>query len=279
MERIVLAYDGGPAAASALEWVCDRAARAPVMVDVVHVGHTARGDRAGLDRLGDAEAFLHARLPDLEVGLHLIDGGMPGAIAQFSRDADLLVAGVNPGHPIRTALSGWMPLRLSALSRIPICMVPSGWMPRHDAITVGVADDDSSSGALEFAAAEAAATGVGLRLIHAWLMPTPSLEGSVALSIDPERILAHHRDVLEAAGRRVRAGHPGLRLDSELVRDSRAAALLRHAGCSSLIVLGTHGRGVVAGRLMGSVAQDLLWRAECPTCVVPAAVRGGDGGG
>jgi nucleotide-binding universal stress UspA family protein len=63
--------------------------------------------------------------------------------------------------------------------------------------------------------------------------------------------------------------HPALTIERHLIRDSRSAALLRFASRSSLLVIGTHRRGVLVGSLLGSVAQDILWRADCPICVVP----------
>jgi hypothetical protein len=56
---------------------------------------------------------------------------------------------------------------------------------------------------------------------------------------------------------------------SELIRDSRSAGLLRFDGRSSLIVIGTHRRGVLISSLLGSVALEILWRAECPICIAP----------
>lgn len=40
---------------------------------------------------------------------------------------------------------------------------------------------------------------------------------------------------------------------------------------ADLIVVGTHGRGVAAGAILGSVANDLLRLSECPILVVTAA--------
>jgi nucleotide-binding universal stress UspA family protein len=40
---------------------------------------------------------------------------------------------------------------------------------------------------------------------------------------------------------------------------------------AGLIVVGTHGRGVAAGAILGSVANDLLRLSECPVLVVTPA--------
>jgi nucleotide-binding universal stress UspA family protein len=250
-------------------------------VGVVNVVSRFARDRApALEHLADAEAFLRERAPGVGVELHRLEGGAPDALTEFAADADLLVIGINPGHPIRAAIAGAMPLRIGTHARVPVVMVPARWVDLAEPVTVGVADDDSSDAALDFAAAEADETGTPLRLVHSWLMPTPPLTGSTTRDPTPETVKAAHRAKLDAAVDRVAERYPTMSVDSELVRDSRAAALLRFGPRSSMLVIGTRHRGMLAGSLLGSVAQDVLWRAECPITVVPddAAVARGSGG-
>lgn len=269
MERVVLGYDGSPAAVAALEWTAQRCGRTPARVDVITVASSSVPDHGeAVERLTDAEAFLHDRVPGMTVELHRLEGSMPDRLGEFARGVDLIVIGITVGHPVRAALSGWMPLRLAAESSAPVCLVPAGWVAGDEPVTVGVADDASSGAALEFAAREARLTSTRLRLVHAWLMPTPPSAGPGATA-SPEAELARHRAVLDDAIDDVIAAHPLLSVQSELVRDSRPAALLKFAARSSLLVIGTHHRGPLAGALLGSVAQEVLWRADCPVCVVP----------
>lgn len=269
MERVVLGYDGSPAAAAALEWTAVRAAGRSTKVDVVNVVSPVEQERSeGIRLLAHAEEFLRMRVPGLEVELHRLEGGVPSAIAEFSRDVDLIVIGINTGHPIRAALAGWMPLRLSIDATAPVCMVPAGWYDGGDPVTVGLAEDASSDAALAFAAREARAASIPIRLVHAWLMPTPP-QASTTLVVTVEDEIARHREVLDTAVERLRQDGDVPQVRTELVRDSRSAALLRFAGTSSMLVIGTHHRGPIAGGLIGSVAQEVLWRAECPVCVVP----------
>ncbi|WP_137843762.1 universal stress protein [Microbacterium sp. 2FI] len=270
MERIALGFDGSPAAGAALRWTAARAARGAASVDVVLVeSRYAKDHELSEAHLGDAEAFLRDRLPGLDVTLHRVDGDVPGAIARTAEDADLVVVGINPGHPIRAAAMGWTPLRLSTRATAPVYLIPLDWTPGDDPVTVGVADDDSSDPALDAGTAEAATTTTRLRLVHSWLMPMPTFDYGTALALDPDVVAEEHRRVLDVAAQRVRQQHPDLPLQTELIRDSRSGALLRFASRSSLLVIGTHRRSVLAGALLGSVAQEVLWRADCPVCVVP----------
>ncbi|MDF2563189.1 MAG: hypothetical protein K0R99_4635 [Microbacterium sp.] len=271
MERIVLGYDGSPAAVSALNWTAARSTRGMTKVDVVLVASPSTKDRTpGVERLAEAEAALRERIPGLEVELHRLDGAVTTSLAEAAEGADLVVIGIHTGHPIRAAVNGWTPLRLSLRLQTPVCIVPAGWTEGDDPVTVGIADDGSSDAALDFGIAEAGTTGVGLRLVHSWLMPSPTFDYGTALTVDPEVVIDEHRRVLDAAAQRVLRHRPTLPVTKELIRDSRSAALLRFTSRSSLLLIGTHRRGVLAGALLGSVAQEVLWRADCPVCVVPS---------
>ncbi|MDF2509862.1 MAG: hypothetical protein K0Q52_3721 [Microbacterium sp.] len=275
MERIVLGYDGSPAAVSALNWTAARSARGMTKVDVVLVASPSTKDRTpGVERLAEAEAALRERIPGLEVELHRLDGEVTASLAEAAQGADLVVIGIHTGHPIRAAANGWTPLRLSLRVQTPVCIVPAGWTEGGDPVTVGIADDDSSDAALDFGIGEASTTGTGLRLVHSWLMPSPTFDYGTALTVDPAVVIGGHRRILDDTAREVARRRPTLSVTKELIRDSRSAALLRFASRSSLLLIGTHRRGVLAGTLLGSVAQEVLWRADCPVCVVPP-VRAG----
>ena len=132
MERIVLGYDGSPAAVSALEWTAARAVPGLTRVDVVLVVSPLFKERATeWQRLGRAEDLLSERVPGVDVSVHRLEGGVTDSIARASEEADLVVVGINPGHPIRAAAGGWMPLRLSTRASAPVCVIPVGWRP-HD---------------------------------------------------------------------------------------------------------------------------------------------------
>lgn len=270
MEHIILGFDGTSASVSALDWVAARAARRASRVGIVNVISDPSHDHdSELGRLTDAESSLRERAPETTIELHVLEGGPTEALAAFAAQADLLVVGINTGHPIRASLAGAFPLRLSARSHVPVVLVPAGWVDRDEAVSVGIADDDSSDAALSFAVREAGSHDVPLRLVHAWLMPAPTYVGAAALVSTPEAALASHRDTINTATRWVTERFTTIRVQSELVRDSSIAALLRLASTSSLIVIGTHHRGLLAGSLLGSVAQDVIWQSDCPIAIVP----------
>lgn len=272
MEKIVVGVDDSAASRSAVAWVADRCARHAADVEVVHVVGAAetRGTPAR-DPLVNAEHVLAAAAPDQRVTYHREPGAVAQTLGEVSAHADLLVIGVDPAHPVRAALGGWLPVRVAARTEPPVCIVPAGWVPRSGSVTVGLEDDVSSTEALTFAAQEAESTSGRLRIVHAWRLPEPSIDGSAALLVRPERILEEHRELLDAAVRSVHRRSPRLHIEDELARSHPAAALLQQAPHSTMIVIGTHREGILSGAYVGSVARDLLWRAGCPVVVVPSA--------
>lgn len=272
MEKIVVGVDDSAASRSALAWVVDRCGARAAEVDIVHVGRTVSGRAAPSDdALAHAERMLRAVAPGRRATYRRETGAVAPTLAAASVGADLLVIGVDPAHPVRAALGGWLPVRIISHVRPPVCVVPAGWVPRQGSITVGLEDDPSSTDAVKFAAQEAERSSARLRIVHAWHLPEPSTEGSAALLARPRRILEQHRELLEAVVRSVAQGFPRVPVEADLVRASPAAALLQHAPGAAMLVVGTHRDGPLVGAYVGSVAHDLLGRAGCPVVVVPSA--------
>ena len=270
MDSIVVGFDGSDASLVAVDWVAARASRTPCRVRLVRVEAAPLVDR-DLDEIAfeEAERRLHALAPGAEMTWGTVGGRMPEKLLDAAEEADLLVIGENPGRPVRSAITGWKPLRVAARSSVPTIVVPLGRRTPEGPVVVGVDDDDSSATAVAVAAREALAAGVGLTLVHAWRSPDPTMDGSLALISSPIAVKAEHRRMLDDIRRRVLSDHPGLMVAVVLEQDNPVAALLRAAARSSLIVVGTHHRGVVAGAFLGSVSQDVLALSQIPVCIAP----------
>ncbi|WP_194408835.1 universal stress protein [Microbacterium cremeum] len=270
MEKVVVGYDGSPAAESALDWVTDRALRAAMRVEVMLVANTFLSDQADADhRLEQAKARLTTRVPGLPVETTRVDGVMPGSLVQVAAGADLLVVGVDRGHPVRAALHGWLPQRVSAEAATPTCVVPRGWVAVDGAVTVGLADDGSSEAAVDFAAAEADAASRPLHLLHAWFGPLSTDAAPDPQPMSMRRLHTEHQRFAADAADRVRGVRPGVEVHVVLTQANPSTALAAASRLSSLLVIGTHRRGILAGGLVGSVGLDLIGVISAPLCVVP----------
>ncbi|KAA9111416.1 universal stress protein [Microbacterium rhizomatis] len=270
METIVVGVDGSKPSMVAVDWVAERVAGTTRRVDLVRVDSPLVVAEVIEDiAFAEAEARLRDIAPNTEVESTIVPGRMPEALLRAARDADLLVIGEHRRRPVRAAIHGWLPLRVAAQSEKPVVVVPDDWTAADGTIVVGVDDDDSSDAAIAFAAREADTADAELHLVHAWQMPTPEMSGSVAILASPIEEQARHRVILEDACTSVARTHPRLRIVRTLVRDSPAAAIAGTARDASLVVVGTHHRGVLAGGFFGSVGQSLLVDSATPVCVVP----------
>ena len=134
---------------------------------------------------------------------------------------------------------------------------------------------DSTVGVLETASGLAKAYGAELHLLHV-LEPEPTY---TAYGFTPDEFPAIHTFQEEARKRaklkldEVAAGVPeGLLAGAELGEGSPLQALVEFIKEKDidLVVLGSHGHGVVASLLIGSVAEGMVRKALIPTLVVPA---------
>lgn len=270
MRTIALGFDGTDPSFVALEWAADRAARiGACRVEIITVDAAALFAHEVIDvALRDAERRVRDRAPDADVSSSAKAGRMPGALVRAASTADLLVIG---SHRRRSSLMAWRPMRTAAMSSVPVVVVPEDWSGADGVVLVGVDEDDSSLAAVDLAAAEAASTGAGLAMVHAWRTPGPLVDGSVALLVSPLEERSRHRRILESAAGRALAAHPDLDVRKVLVQADATTALLEEARRSRLLVLGTHHRGPVSSSILGSVGRGALVRSRIPVVVVPIA--------
>ncbi|MES2439069.1 MAG: universal stress protein [Verrucomicrobiota bacterium] len=144
-------------------------------------------------------------------------------------------------------------------------------------IVVAVDFSNATPGVLEMAVRMAKSFGATLRLLHV-IEPEPSY---TAYGFTPDEFPAMNAFQEEAKRRAsvkleelltsVKADVPGA--TSALTEGSPLHALLDHVKHSGadLVVLGSHGHGVIASLLLGSVAEGMVRKATVPTLVVPAA--------
>ncbi|NNC88543.1 MAG: universal stress protein [Akkermansiaceae bacterium] len=138
---------------------------------------------------------------------------------------------------------------------------------------------DASSPVLETAAEIAKAFGATLKLVHI-VEPEPTYS---AYGFTPEEFPAIHTFQKEARSRaeqalekqknKVPAGVASV--ETHLLEGNPLHALLEYSDeqKADLIVLGSHGHGVMAAVLLGSVAEGMIRKAKIPALIVPAPHR------
>lgn len=166
-------------------------------------------------------------------------------------------------------------------------------------IIVGVDGSATARRALRWAAAEAERRDAQLEVVHAYKPPYTRSEERTALRAgalsglsgvkledlerrrEEDRRTAHQQVLARIDRALERVG-----VDESKVRVKRHAvtgvhpetALIELSRGADLLVVGSRGRGAVAGRLLGSVSRAASEHAHCPVVVIPPAVDGDEFG-
>jgi nucleotide-binding universal stress UspA family protein len=133
-------------------------------------------------------------------------------------------------------------------------------------ILVGLDGSSESLSAAHWAAREAQARGLTLRLLHLWILPP--LTGQQIVREDQQSAAAE-RMLLEAR-RAMRQRYPGLQIATELLPAPSPEAMVPAAQDAELVALGSQGLGTVGGYLLGSLAQYTVAHSDRPVVLVRA---------
>src|SRR6476659_4133100 len=137
-------------------------------------------------------------------------------------------------------------------------------------IVVGVDGSQSSEHALAWAAEQARAQARAVTLVHVVPRSTPILLDPTGTSPQEARDLslrAKGHDVLAAAREQVHGLAPGVSVEEVCLVGDPREALVELSGSSSMVVLGSRGRGHMKSLLLGSTAVARVRHARCPVVV------------
>lgn len=142
---------------------------------------------------------------------------------------------------------------------------------RERYVVVGVDGSAEADAALAFAVTEARLRGLPLRAVCAWEPPASAFVGE-AFAATPDAFVAaehHAEEVLRAALGRI--AHDGVEVEALSVEGRAASVLVEQAAGAELLVVGSRGRGVAKGLLLGSVSSEVAHHATCPVAIVPSS--------
>ncbi len=135
-------------------------------------------------------------------------------------------------------------------------------------IVVGVDDSKGAREALSWALDEAHRYEARVTLVHAYLVEVAWIDRA-----DTQRWADLARRAAERALADIVAeveAPPGVSLDARVVEGNPVDVLIDESDRADLLVVGSRGRGGLAGLLLGSVSQRCVERAHCPVVVIPA---------
>jgi len=101
-------------------------------------------------------------------------------------------------------------------------------------------------------------------VLHPEFQPDPELVARMRAGVEAEVVDTIGRALDEARG----TGSAAASVEHVAVEGRAAEAILGHADDAQLIVVGTHGKGLVRRVLLGSVSRRVLNDADRPVAVV-----------
>jgi nucleotide-binding universal stress UspA family protein len=281
---VVVGVDGSESALEACRWAAREAGRREAGLRLVqafgwpetrHVVNVGRGQRSVLrgvaeEQLAAAAAAAAEAAAGVAVETALVDGYPVAVLVAESRAAQLVVVGDRGLGGFAGLLLGSVAVGLAAHSAAPVAVV-RGDAAAEGPVVVGVDGSVISEAALAAAYEAAAARGVPLVAVHTWwdLLIDPTF-GPL---LDWEGIEGEAHRVLAERLAGWAEKYPEVEVRRVVERDKPANALLEQAAGAQLVVVGSRGRGGLAGMLLGSVSHSLLHHSPCPVLVVRATAQ------
>lgn len=142
-------------------------------------------------------------------------------------------------------------------------------MTQTQRIVVGVDDSGGARAALAWALDEARRHQARITLVHAFLLEVAWIDrADMARWSDLQRRAAE-----TALAQIVDDVSPpaGVEVDARVVEGNPVNVLIDASQDADLLVVGSRGRGGLAGVLLGSVSQRCVERAHCPVVVIPTS--------
>lgn len=138
-------------------------------------------------------------------------------------------------------------------------------------IVVGVDGSDGSRAALQWALAQAAATGGEVDAVLAYDTSLAWIDiGSEYQTVMVKGAADKAQREIDAVVDALDTRSLGVTARPVIVEGTPADALIEAARGADLLVVGNRGRGGFTGLLLGSVSQRCVERSACPVVVVPS---------
>lgn len=282
---VAVGVDGSESALVAVRWAADEAVRREAPLRIVHAnlwptyrppaGHYPIQYQQPM--LEHSRRLLFAALvaaterqPDLTISGELIPTMAVDLMLAESRKAQLVVLGSRGRGGFAGVLLGSVAAAVTARGGCPVVVLrgydslPAD--PAHGPVVVGLDGSWRDDPALRFAFEAAGRRDTDLVALHAYGNGEPE-HVTFEAGWDDCAVENEHRRLAERLAM-WRTEFPDVKVTPLVVPDRPARALLRAAHGAQLLVVGSRGRGGLAGMLVGSTSQAMLHHGGCPIAVV-----------
>jgi nucleotide-binding universal stress UspA family protein len=289
---VVLAVDGTDGSAGALRYAAAQAAARGSAVHVVHAppSYVAMSPwfpyvpedltSTGESILRHAASSVCEAAPGVPVTSELLrQGRVPGLVA-VSAGVDLLVLGQESRHGVHRVLPGATTTAVAAHAHCPVVVVPADWEigEASGVVVVGVKSEHDADRLLARAFAEATTRGAGLRIVHAWDLPSPYAD-RIEQRTHASDWRASGEAHLESLLTRWREANPDVPVEVHVVHAQPRDALVDAAHDADLVIMLRHRSPLLPGTHLGGTARAVLALSPVPVEVVPVELSRGDEGG
>ena len=282
---IVVGVDGSPQSKATVDWAARTAAMRGSRLTLVHAlvdpGAGAwvdvpvpadywverREGAAGL--LEDARRIALQSQPDpsmIAVEQEVASGGPLAPLVEYSKAAEMVVVGCRGRRGLQRMLLGSVSSGLVHRAHCPVAVIhdESAAMerPADAPVVVGVDGSPASEYAVEIAFGEAARREVDLVALHTWLASSDDFIGAGWPSV---RVRADETLAERLAGWQER--YPDVVVRRVVKMDNPIHQLLELSESAQLLVVGSHGRGSIAGLFLGSVSSAVVQSVQIPVIV------------
>ena len=271
---VVVGVDGSRESLAALEWAATAADDRHEPLRIVHVGE--EGSR---DVLLEAETIARAAGSTGDVTTHLIRGEPGHVLVDESKRAGLVVVASHGHSRMHDTFASSCAMFTAMHAHGPVVVIRPEQPPTGDSmrdavgrVLVGVDGTPVSTEVIAFAFAEAERLGVGVTALHTWIQPVASgHDALVPLATDIEALQRENEAILSESLASAIADHPDLDVRQVTLQNVPGAAIIEMSLGARLVVIGSRGRGPVAGLLLGSTSQAVLHHAGCPVVIIHGA--------
>lgn len=266
---VVVGADGSPSAMAAVRWAVAEARMRRVPLGVVHVASEDAAEAALDGIVSDAvsAASAEAAGEELEIGSARLAGDPVSTLTDLSANAAMVVLGRHGGSTRMHRLLGSVSAGVLHHARCPVAVVHAdptvSASTRRRPVLVGVDGSRHSVQAAEIAFEEAAWRGVDVVAMYV-------CDGAGGPSANRAEVAAKQEEAeyqLDTALAPLGERHPGVAVHRLIRFESPARQLLIQGERAQLVVVGSHGRGALAGVLLGSVSTAVVRDVRAPVIV------------